>query len=117
MDRLTSHEYARQMQAAAQWLLDKPEFGLPAYETEYSERLSYFSDKEGFIRAAKALGGKKDVSHDGDYQLVTEHPSGFKFSLIASRDAVCRIVKPAQEAEYECEPLLTQQEEEEVARG
>ena len=117
MARLTSHEYARQMQAVAQWLLDKPEFKLPDYETEYSERLNYFSDKEGFIRAAKVLGGKKDVSHDGDYRLVTEHLSGFRFTLVANRNAVCRIVKPAQEAEYECEPLLTQQEEEEVNRG
>ena len=108
---MTSHEYSSRLRAAADKLDNAPEFEVPDYEESYIAksgivRLSYYGDKDGFLAAVRAIGGGVK---GGDEQSL-EFKSG-DIVLRVNRDLLCRIVKPAQPAEYDCEPLLSQLEE------
>lgn len=102
----TSHDYARRLQEQAAFLLGKPEF-----KTESSPHAFfwYYGDKEGFLGAVKAVGsGKKEFTNDE----VKFRPVGFpEITIYANRNSVC---KKVQEAVWECEPLLSAAEEEQI---
>ena len=103
---MNSHEFARDVKEAAEYLLSRP-----AFETATSNAAvylgGYYSNKEGFIYAAKALGNveKKYDQHD----LTLTITKGANLWLTAPRSLVCRKV---QDEKWECEPLLTSEEEE-----
>jgi hypothetical protein len=102
---MNSHEYAKKLNRLADLLLSKPEF-----ETANSEAYSYsifsYWNKENFLGAVKALGsGKKEWQTD-DLTFIPHGTDMLKLTI--GRNKVCRKVK---EAEYECEPLLSQAEE------
>jgi hypothetical protein len=88
--------------------LGRPQFNLPHYE-DGGDRINYFSDKDGFIAAVRAVGGgTKSVSSD-DYKItVATGEQAAQLDLVANRDSVCRKV---QDEVWECEPLLSKEEE------
>jgi len=47
-------------------------------------------------------------------KFVVSIADGLTFDVEVARNAVCRLVKPAQPAVYDCEPLLSQEEEESI---
>lgn len=101
----TSHDYARDLQKMADWLLTRP-----AFETGgYSRGHHYFRfyEKDQFVDAAKSLGtGKKQFTAD-EISFKVELPFG-SINIEAPRNIVCRLVRPA---EYECDPFLSPEEE------
>ena len=73
-------------------------------------------DKELFMNLARLLPkplAKKYDEVDGPFStLAIEYEtSGIWIRASVYRSAVCKILRPAQPAEYECEPLLTLAEE------
>jgi hypothetical protein len=106
---MNSHEYANKLKELADFLLAKPEF-----ETDAGPRISlyYWSQKEAFLGAVKALGkGRKEwTARDLDFR-PDGLPDGVKLLLNIQRESVCRKV---QEEKWECEPLLSQAEEAEI---
>jgi hypothetical protein len=114
-----SHTYAKNLRALADWLESKPAFPMrdvnviakPLYVT-------YYGDKDSFLAAVRALGaGKKETDEYFKDDLIfraTSCPEGTEFKVHVNRSAVCRLVRPAQEAVYDCEPLLSQAEEAEI---
>jgi len=105
---MTSHEYAQKLKAAAEFFLSRPAFKVRNAPLLFS---SYWSDKDGFLAAVKALG-KGEKKYDGEsLKFVVTIEPGVTFDVEVSRSAGCRLVKPAQPAVYDCEPLLTQEEE------
>jgi hypothetical protein len=105
----TSHAYAKALIEAANYLLDKPEF-----DTETAGPyiyLGHFWTKEKFLKAAKALGSFSKEYNDASLKIKNELPMGAQVYMEVSRDKVCRLV---QEAKYECEPLLSPEEEAEL---
>jgi hypothetical protein len=123
---MNSHEYAKRLRQCAELLESRPAFDWPNYVREglglRVETLHYCSDKDGFIAAVRALGaGSKHINNDS---IPTQEfvVGDNLFAVSVDRDKVCRIVKPAQPAEYECLPLLSQEGESpftdiEVGRG
>jgi hypothetical protein len=109
---MTSHEYAKLLQERAEYLLGKPEFNVPKY-TGGIESMWYMwdSDKPDFLAAVVALGsGDKKVTNE----YVEFHPKDAPVYVKINKSAVCKLVKPA---EYDCIPLLSQVEEEQVGNG
>lgn len=104
---MKSHEYARALIEVGQFLQQQPEF-----ETEYDPHLylGWYYDKEKFLTAVRALGsGNKEYSGDDLVFEVQHGESSLRLSI--PRDKVCRKV---QDAIWECEPLLTPEEEQEL---
>lgn len=100
---MRSHEYAQKLHEIATFLESKPEF-----ETGATPRLSFYFwfDKENFLAAVRALGSGKKVFSGSDFRYEV---SAAPISAVISRDKVCRKVR---DEEWECEPLLSPQEEE-----
>ncbi len=103
---MNSHEYANKLKQLADFLLNKPEFTTD-FDAKFSYlRMYYYGRKGEFLAAVKALGsGKKEWSKD-ELRYIPDATDMLR--LTVNRTAVCRLVK---EAEYECEPLLSQAEE------
>ena len=110
MDK-SSHEYAEKLKATAEWLLTKPEFELPnAGNSIYIG--NYWTDKDKFIAAVKALAPGKKKFDGSDLEFQTTTP--IILWIRVSRSVVCRKV---QEEKWECEPLLSPEEETVVAEA
>ena len=106
----TSHEYARNVKAFAEFLLSRPEFEMPWTPTYLGIVRYWGGDKERFLAAARALGtGKKKYEHD-DIEFTVTHEWG-EFTIRAPRNSVCRLVRPAQ---YECDPFFSDAELSEI---
>lgn len=110
---MNSHEYAGKLRELAAQLEAAPSFKLPNYSTDHYrnsglENLRYYEEKEPFLAAVRAIGKGRKVVDDRYYNFVV---ADGLLHLSVNREAVCRIVKPAQPAEYDCEPLLSQAEE------
>lgn len=101
-----SHDYARALQEAAEYLLSKPDF-----KTVVSGAYLYlgtFYSKDEFLAATRSMGAlAKEFT---DTQLKVKHvlPKGAELYFEIARDKVCKLV---QRAKWECEPLLTPEEE------
>lgn len=113
---MTSHEYARKLAAVADLLAAAPEFEMPSYMDSYIQSygidtIRFHNGKDRFLAAARAIGNGEKI-YDGD--TFEFHVLSGLLRLTVDRDAVCRIVKPAVPAEYECEPLLSQEEVEQI---
>jgi hypothetical protein len=111
---MKSHEYAERLQKVADLLAESPEFELPSYMDSYlnqygAARVRFYNDKEPFLAAVRALGSGRKGGNEQDLEFI--HGD---LRLIVNRSAVCRLVKPAQPAEFECDPLLSQAEESEL---
>lgn len=114
---MTSHEYATKLKELAAFLEGVDEFPLPDYwdyhiESCGLEHFSYYGEKEAFLAGVRALGSVKKQADKRDFAVLAANGL---LKLSVNREAVCRLVKPAQEAVYECEPLLSQAEEAQIA--
>ena len=106
---LTSHEYAKKLQQLADFLLSKPNFNTD-WEEKYSYvTFNYYAKKADFLDAARSLGSGKKEWSDDRLKFVPNGTDMLK--IYVSRSAVCRKV---QEEKWECEPLLSAEEEERV---
>lgn len=112
---MTSHDYANMLRGLSELLESKPEFPLPpswnAETVSIFISINYWSYKEEFLAAAKALGSFSKRYTDEKLIISAPANGGVELRLDVDRKAVCRIVKPSQPAEYECDPLLTPEEE------
>jgi hypothetical protein len=108
---MNSHKYAEELKAVAAFLLSKPDVPVGYSEDHVpSIYLSYSSDKERFLEAARAFGsGQK--SYD-EWNLNFTPKGCLLLKMMVSRSAVCRKV---QEEKWECEPLLSDEEESSIA--
>jgi hypothetical protein len=111
----TSRDFARNLRALADWLDSKVEFKMQSIEARapYNE----FYEKDDFIAAVKAIGsGTKGEGLMDNYLKYksTTTPKGTEFAFEINRSKVCKLVRPAQPAEYDCEPLLSHAEEAEI---
>ncbi len=103
---MTSHELATKLQETATYLLAHENVDV----SNPMLRVHWWSDKEPFLRAVRAfVPGKKVI----DNYNVTFEPKGTMLALVVSRDLVCRKV---QDVKYECEPLLSPEEDAEMER-
>lgn len=104
---MNSHEYAEERRKQAEFLLSKPAFKMPGSVTKL---FICFYGKEQFVEAVKALGtGKKEYNHN-DLDFI---PDGTEIVLSISRSQVCKLVSPAV---YDCEPLLSREEEDALGK-
>lgn len=79
----------------------------------------WFGDKESFCSVAKDFPrparkiykGGETGNLDLEFGKLTDDG---EISLSVPRSLICRIVVPAQPAQYECEPLLSDEEFEQV---
>ena len=102
---MTSREYAELLRKQAAELDGLPEFPVPDYFIYFGKSITYYYEKSAFLSAVRALGtGTKEVVGD----KMRFMPKGAAFYLEIERDSVCRKVR---EAEYECEPLLSDEEQ------
>jgi hypothetical protein len=113
---MTSHEYANKLKALAEWLLSKPE--VDAHTDHVRESFWYWSAKEPFLAAVRALKpGRKEYGEGTNADALALKfypagvPEGVDFYLRINRSAMCRLI---QEAKYECEPLLSPEEEAQI---
>jgi hypothetical protein len=101
---MTSHEYARELQKTVEHLLGRPEVDLDSQPYLFIS----FWDKKIFTAAALAMGsGKKEFSND-DLHFT---PSGTCMTFTIARSKVCRKI---QDAKWECEPILSDTEVEQL---
>lgn len=108
----TSHDVAKALREMARKLTAAPEFDVSVTPMLY---WSCWDAKDEFLGAARCFGGVKGGdSHDFE---LRRHWGGAETLLRVKRETVCRIVKPAQPAVYECDPLLTAAEEAVAAGG
>jgi hypothetical protein len=104
---VNSHEYAHMLNQLADFLLSRPEFETPnGRKSLYLG--SYWDKKEEFLGAVRALGSGKKKWGDHDLDYVVTLPTGIEMYMAVCRSAVCRKV---QEEKWECEPLLSPEEE------
>ena len=100
----TTHDWARELHQTAEFLLSREAVEIPKIP---ETRGWFFSEKEVFLNLVRALKpGKKEMSTS----YVDFFPAGAHIQLTINRDLVCRRLNP----EYECEPLLSQAEEQEL---
>jgi hypothetical protein len=111
---MNSHEHARVLRGIADCLESKPEFALPDHWSAHLISLfncvSYYAQKDLFLAAARALGEFEKKYTDSELEIACPANGGGRLLLRVNRDVVCRLVKPAQPAEYECDPLLLDDE-------
>lgn len=102
----TSHDFATELELMAQWLRSRPAFSWPRTVSNYTPIHTW--DKEEFVACVKGLGtGTKEFTDSEVKFTVTVGQS--KIVVMVPRNKVCRLVRPA---EYDCEPFLSQSEEE-----
>lgn len=106
----TSHDYAKNLQLMAEWLLSHDAFQLPGHSYASGHHYFHFCDKEPFLACAKSLGSFKKDFTDSAIKLNVELPFG-DVAVEAPRNLVCRMVRAA---EYDCEPLLSPDDEKQL---
>lgn len=98
---MKSHDLANEMRKMADYLSSKPNFNAPSTATKYL----CFYDKQQFIEAVRALEPGKKEYRDSDLEF---NVSAVPIVMSIPRNRVCVLVSPAV---YDCEPLLTTEEE------
>lgn len=100
---MNSHEYASAMRKLADLLESRPQFTVPGSATKFF----CFYNKEHFLAAVKALKPGIKEYKNGDLGFNVTH-SDVDIVLSIPRERVCTLVTPAV---YDCEPLLTPEED------
>lgn len=108
---LTSHEYALELKRLADEMLACPDFQLGWTHDEVT--LGIGASKDELLAFAKNLHPLRKEFSEKEIEL--RFGSGrISAKISANRSTACRIVKPAEPAVYECDPLLSQEEEAQV---
>ena len=104
---MTSHEYANELKKTAEHLLSRPEV---EFDTKPFLFVGFY-EKAPFVAAARAMGsGKKEFSSCDDLHFT---PDGTCLTLSIARSLVCRKI---QDVKWECEPLLSESEIEQLVK-
>lgn len=109
----SSRTLAANLRKLADWLDAKPEFPVTS-DTASNGYQNFHTDKESFLKAVRSLGAGKKVNGligKSELRFEAQAPDGTAFAVEVFRSAVCKLVKPAQEAVYSCEPLLSPEED------
>ena len=107
---MKSHDLATQLRQTADYLLSHPDFEL-AYEPSLYLG-NYYSDKDKFIAAVRALGSGKKTWDREEMQFEVNAPLTLYVRVL--RATICRKV---QDEKWECEPLLTSEDEASIGFG
>lgn len=100
----TSHDWARDLQRTAEFLLSKDAVTIKEIP---ESRAWLWGDKDIFIALVRATKpGRKDTSNSN----IDFTPTGANLRFTINRDLFCRRLNP----EYECEPLLSPDEDAEM---
>jgi hypothetical protein len=108
---MKSHEYANKLKELADFLLSRPDFDTKTDSLYQS--FWFWQAKEPFLAAVRALKpGEKKYGEDTDRDSLLFYPAGLPegitLELRVQRALFCRKV---QEEKWECEPLLSAEEE------
>ena len=108
-----AHALAEQLRKYADCLDRHPNDEMPKM---YIGSIS--NDKETFIRSARAIPHPATKGTDGDSQYpycqVQYEADGVIIKASVPQKGTCTIIRPAQPAVYDCDLLLTADEEEEL---
>ena len=102
---MKSHELAQELHKQADYLLSHPEFPIPGGANKYI----CFWSKESFLLAVRALEPCTKEYKGDDLDITITNCPSIKLSI--PRNKVCKLVSPAI---YDCEPLLSPQEDESI---
>jgi hypothetical protein len=101
----TTHDWAKQLQDTANYLLNRPAVELG--DTELITTLPFYGEEQKKIFLDLVRGTLPGEKRYNTYSVLFL-PRGVNLKLQINRDAVCRRV---QEIKYECEPLLSPEED------
>ena len=110
-----ANEVASQLRAVADALDKQPDAEIVKPMLHFYH--GYSGTKEEFLSLARVFPrpfDKGDGYNHTEYTL-THDADALQIYASIDRSTVCRLVKAAQPAEYECEPLLNQEEEQQLA--
>ena len=117
---MTSHELATDLAKLAEHLKQQPDLEIGTF---YLTNESYNTTGEQFKAIAKSFPKplhKRVTSYGtGESDIILESPKdgeGFTLHFRVPQNKVCKIVEPARPAVYDCEPLLTPEEEAELTQ-
>jgi hypothetical protein len=100
----TTHDWARDLQRTAEFLLSREAIEIGVIP---ETRGWFWSEKQPFIALVRAtMPGRKETSND----YISFIPAGANLQFTINRSVVCRRLNP----EYECEPLLSPEEDAEM---
>ena len=113
---MKAHELAAELVKLAEHLTTQPDMEIGRH---YLTNASYDTTGEEFKNIAKVMPKplSKDVStySVGSEDLILTSPdcyvAPFSLHFRVERNKVCKVITPAVPAVYECEPLLTPEEE------
>lgn len=108
---MTSHEYAFQLQQLVELLLARNPFDIPDYVKRATVSLRYF-DKAPFIESVRSVGNMHKEFDDEYLTCIATEKAGGELRVYIQRNQVCTLVRPA---EYDCIPLLSTEEESQLA--
>lgn len=104
---MKSHEYADALDTFSAYLRGKPEFDTGNAKVYLWGSFYGKEAKEQFLTAVKAVGsGKKEFTNEYIY-FFPDIDDRILLRFEAPRNLLCRKIK---EAEYECDPLLSDNE-------
>ena len=117
---MTSHALATDLAKMAEHLKQQPDLEIGTF---YLTNESYNTTGEQFKTIAKSfpkpLRKRVTSSSTGSSDITLESPkevTGFTLYFRVPQNKVCRVVTPARPAVYDCEPLLTPEEEAELTQ-
>jgi hypothetical protein len=100
----TSHDWARSLQKDAEFLLAKPEVEIGNIPKTANW---LFSQKEAFLNLVRATKpGRKNTTES----YIYFYPKDSNLEILVGRNLFCKRLNP----EYECEPLLSKEEDAEM---
>jgi hypothetical protein len=98
---MKTHEYAEKLKAAAEFLASRENVELGTLYIPI-----FFYDRQPFVDAVRAFGPGDKAFTDSELGFIPKAPCDF-FKLYIPRNRVCKLVRPA---EYDCEPILSDEE-------
>jgi hypothetical protein len=104
-------EVAAELRRVAGALEQEPEAEL----TQPSLTFFSWDQKAQFFNAVKLLPRPMDKESKDGYIKVKHEAPGLRFEASIRQEKVCTLVEPAKPAVYKCEPLLSPEEEEQIA--
>ena len=108
----TAHESSLELRRLADALDSNPDMIIarPMIYLGYNYGLG--GGKDGFLNFAKVMPRPFDKVYGATELELRILTDAIHITACINRDKVCRIVTPAQPAQYECEPLFSDSEEE-----
>jgi len=104
----TSHDWARELQKTAAFLLSKPEIDLKQSIPDTVCTFYGENQKDSFLNLVRA--SKPGSKHTGEYYVTFRPKNNNTLQFSINRDVICKRLNPV----YECTPLLSKEEDAEM---